>query len=347
MTNPIHARDGKRKFINNLSIWARGNFFIPDARSLWIKPSVKYLSGYLQNNKVDALLTDGPPHTNTVIACKLSRKFNIPWLADFQDPWTQVDYYKFFKLTKWADRKHKRLEQETFATAKKITIASPTWKKELESIGATNVDVIFWGYDEEDFIDLKPEPDSKFTVYHGGMLGFDRHPGTLLSVLKELKDEIPEFGSDLEIKLAGFIDYSILKTIDELGLQSNLKNLGTVGRKEALQHTLNAHILLLLINKADNAKGRIPGKLFELMRAGRPILGLGIEGGDVHKIIKKSGAGSYFDYGSAKEIKAYILDKYELYKKGLNKFSSLQDIKEYSVENQTNNVAYYLNKISI
>ena len=42
MNNPVHVRD-KRTWVDNLAIWIRGNFFIPDARKFWIKPSVKYL----------------------------------------------------------------------------------------------------------------------------------------------------------------------------------------------------------------------------------------------------------------------------------------------------------------
>ena len=346
MTNPIHARDGKRKLINNISIWIRGNFFIPDARSLWIKPSVKFLSKYLEKNKIDALLTDGPPHTNTVIACRLSQKFDIPWLADFQDPWTQVDYYKLFKLTRWADKKHHRLEQETFATAKKMTIASPTWKKDLEAIGAKNVDVIFWGYDEQDFNEIDPVPSNKFTLYHAGMFGFDRHAGTLFEVLKELKEEINGFDKDLEIKLAGFIDYSIIQSIEQNGLKENLNNLGAIPRKKALQHTLESHILLLLINKADNALGRIPGKLFELMRANRSILALGDEGSDVQKIITKSNAGTYCEYDNKETIKNYLKEQYANYKQGSKKSTLLtKNIEEYSVENQTKKIASYLDSI--
>ncbi len=345
MNNPIHARDGKRKFINNLSIWIRGNFFIPDARALWIRPSVNYLSKYLLVNPVDAILTDGPPHTNTVIACRLSKKFNIPWLADFQDPWTQVDYYKLLKLTKWADKKHHKLEQETFKTAKKFTIASPTWKNELEQIGAKNVDVIFWGYDEDDFKALNKNLDSKFSIYHAGLLGFDRHPYTLLKILAELKDEIQGFGDNLEIKLAGFVDYSINKTIDALKLTNNLNFLGTIKRQAALEHTINSQILLLLINKAENARGRIPGKLFELMRSKRPILTLGTDKSDVQNIITQTNTGEYFGYNDHSSIKEYIKAKYELFVKGKNVVVSNVDIKEYSVENQTRKIGKYLDEI--
>ena len=113
--DPVHVRQ-KKSFIDNFAIWVRGNFFIPDARCLWIKPSVRYLKRYLKDHPVEAIFTDGPPHTNTVIGQRLSSELGIPWLADFQDPWTQVDYYKLYKIGKLADRRHKTLEQQAFKT---------------------------------------------------------------------------------------------------------------------------------------------------------------------------------------------------------------------------------------
>ena len=168
--NPVYVRDRKRSKIDEFAIWVRGNFFIPDARSMWIKPSVRYLKKWVKENPVDAILTDGPPHTNTVIGCRLSQATGIPWLADFQDPWTQVDYYEMLKIGKRADRIHHKLEQECFRTAKKITIASPTWAGDLESIGAENVDPVFWGYDDDDFPEKWPEADDTFSIVHAGQL---------------------------------------------------------------------------------------------------------------------------------------------------------------------------------
>ena len=343
-SNPVYARDKKVPFIDDLAIWIRGNFFIPDARFMWIKPSVEYLKKFLINHPVDAILTDGPPHTNTVIACQLSKELNIPWLADFQDPWTQVDYYKMLKIGKRADKKHRKMEQDVFKTAKKITIASPTWANDLEEIGAKNVDVIFWGYDEDDFRDLKNNLDSKFTIYHGGILGFDRNPEIFFNVLADLKNEIPDFSSDLEIKLAGNVDVDVLKSLKNSNLEENLNNLGFIKRHEALQCAMNARLLLLPVNKADNAKGRIPGKLFELLRTSRPIIGLGIKGGDVENIILKCNAGVYLNYDDYNEIKEYITNQYFQFKKG-NMVNTFADVEEYSIENQTKKISRYLDSI--
>lgn len=342
MSNPVHVRGKKQTWKDRFAIWVRGNFFIPDARSLWIKPSVRYLKKYLRENHVDAILSDGPPHTNTMIACRLSQKTGIPWLGDFQDPWTQVDYYQLFPFTKKADRKHRLMEQEAFRTSKKITIASPTWKKDLESIGAKNVDVIYWGYDEDDFTGLpqKKNPD-EFVISHAGLFGFDRKPDNLFKALAELKKEIPDFARKLRIKLAGMIDYSILESIEQNGLNENLVNLGNIKREEALQLTLDSDMLLLPLNKSENIMGRVPGKLFEQLRSGNPLLVIGPDGSDVQHIVESTRTGKSFAYDNFSAIKDFVkkvFSKEYQYDPG--------DISEYSVKNQVKKISVYLNEIT-
>jgi len=347
LNNIVHVRD-KQSLFDKLGIWVRGNYFIPDARFLWIKPSVKFLTAYLKDNPVDAILTDGPPHTNTVIGCEVSKNTNIPWLADFQDPWTQVDYYQLFKIGKKADKKHKALEQDTFKVAKKITIASPNWKKEIEEIGAKNVDVIYYGYDDDDFNDVELHPDKKFSISHAGLLGFDRNPENLLIAIKELIDELPSLKTDLEIKLIGQVDYSILQLIKELDLESVLNAVGTISRKQTLSEISNSWLLLLPLNKAKNAKGRMPGKLYEYIKTKRPIINLGPLDSDVSKIIDDYQLGVNFEYSNVKDLKTYLKDNYQNYylKNNFSALNSISDTSTFSNKNQTKKIAQYLNEIS-
>src|SRR4051812_47618816 len=79
----------KAGITDKISIWIRGNFFIPDARKFWIKPSIKYLSSYIAQNKIDYVISSGPPHSMHLIAAGLKSKFpHVKWVADFRDPWT-------------------------------------------------------------------------------------------------------------------------------------------------------------------------------------------------------------------------------------------------------------------
>jgi glycosyltransferase involved in cell wall biosynthesis len=344
--NPIHVRSKKTNILDRLAIWIRGNFFIPDARALWIKPSVRFLSKYLRQYPVDAILSDGPPHTNTVIACRISKKFNLSWLADFQDPWTQVDYYKLLKLTRRADRKHREMEQEVFRTAKAITIASPTWKKDLEKIGARNVHVVYYGYDEDDFKHLEAgTTPEQFVISHAGLLGYDRNPEIFFKVIRDILSEHPQRKKVLKLLFPGSIDFSVKESIRHLGLTEVTDLPGILPRPEALRVTMTSSLLLLPLNKAENARGRIPGKLFEYLRAGKPILALGPVDSDVAGILGQTGHGQCFEYDDYEGIKNYVL-RHLKSSGSIAHTEGRKDVSVFSVENQTRIIASILNAIT-
>lgn len=330
----------KKSIIDKFGMWVRGNFFIPDARSAWIKPCIKYLDNYLVNNHIDAILTDGPPHTNTVIGMRVSQKHSIPWLADFQDPWTQVDYYTQLHIGRRADRIHRALEQEVFQTAKKITIASPSWKKDLESIGGRNVDVIYYGYDETDFAEFSAKEEDLFVIFHGGLLGADRNPETLFSVISELINKYPEIGSRVKLKFAGEVDVSVKNALNKHSLLEYTELMGMIPRKQVVKEYEKSSLLLLPINKADNAAGRIPGKLFEMLRTNKPILVLGPDDGDVKSIIEKENAGCSFDYEDKQSL--YDFMENSIVKNKFENFSSSANIQVYSNKMITGQIAKYL-----
>jgi glycosyltransferase involved in cell wall biosynthesis len=341
----ITANSSKKKtFIDKLGMWIRGNFFIPDARFLWIKPSVSYLTTYLQKHPVDAIFTDGPPHTNTVIGLQVAKKFNIPWIADFQDPWTQVDYYTELYIGKRADRKHKQLEKAVFDTAQQITIASPTWKTDLEGIGAKNVEVLYYGYDEADFKEFKTIPNDFFTIVHAGLLGADRNPVTFFEVLGNLLQETPQLKDKIKIILAGEVDLSVQKCIEQNGLKERTTYCGMISRQEVYALYASASLLILPVNQAANAKGRIPGKLFELLRTAKPILVFGPSDGDVKQIVEQKQRGISVRYHDHQKLKNYL--QKAIFEHEFENFDANSSVREFSNFELTQQVAKLLDGIT-
>jgi hypothetical protein len=335
----------KKTLIDKFGMWLRGNFFIPDARFLWIRPSVKYLQKYLLENPVDAVFTDGPPHTNTVIGLRIAKEFNLPWLADFQDPWTQVDYYQDLYIGKRADQKHKALEQAVFNTANQITIASPSWKTDLEAIGAKNVDVLYYGYDESDFIGFKSIDTPFFDIVHAGLLGADRNPTALFEVLGKLLQAHPEIQEKIRIQLAGEVDLSVKNAIERCGLNAMTTYHGMISRQEVLDLYAKASLLILPINKAANAKGRIPGKLFELLRTNKPILVFGPTNGDVKQIVAQKKRGISLEYNDTNGLKSYLENA--LLNADFQNFDPTHSVNEFSNRNLTEKVANWLNNMNL
>ena len=145
----------------------RGNFFIPDPKIVWVHKSVKYLHKYLQSNKVDVIISTGPPHSMHLIAQKLHQKNSIKWIADFRDPWTDLYYNANFKQTFFAKKRNKKLENLVLTNADCVLTVSNTLKKEFFKT-AQQVEVITNGYDDEAAVDFKM--DTKFTLSHIGSL---------------------------------------------------------------------------------------------------------------------------------------------------------------------------------
>ena len=334
------GKSWKQKF----AIWVRSNFFIPDARKFWIKPSIKYLNEYLRENPVDAIISSGPPHSCHLIALPLKNEFNIPWIADFRDPWTNIDFYQELSLTTWADKKHHRLEEIVLKTADVVVPIGKTMGEELKDLGAKNVVVIPNGYDVKR--ETSKQMDAKFTLTHIGTLGKARNPMLLWKVLSEICSENLEFANDCHVQLMGSIDAAIKNSVQEFGLNSQVSYGGSVSNHIALDLQSKSQVLLLLINQSPNAKGILTGKFFEYLSVQRPILAIGPKDGDAAEMLNETQAGLLADYDQAALLKQHILAYYQLYKSGELNITTT-GIEKYSRKNLTKILANLLNELTI
>lgn len=332
---------------HRLAIWVRSNFFIPDARALWISGSVKKLTAYLRENPVDAMISTGPPHSNNRIATLVKKQTGLPWIANFQDPWTQVDYFSSLPLMGWARKKHERMERELFDLADLKVIVSPSWREDLRRLNPGRVEVITNGFDPEDFAALRRQPHEKFSVSYIGIMGFDRYAEEFFDAVVELNEALPGFREDFRLNLRGEVDYRILAAIREKGLEEQTDYQGAVARAKALQLILDSHLLLLLQNQADNARGRIPGKLFEYLAVRRPVLNFGPTDGDVAGILERAGAGVTYTYtGNKRHIKALLKQHYAKFLAREDTSVPGENIHEFSYSELTRRLAGYLDEVT-
>ena len=95
ISSGLVPEETRQNILQRFLLYIRGNLFIPDARVLWVKPSFKFLRKYLENEKIETIITTGPPHSLHLIGQRLKRYFDqdIKWIADFRDPWTAISYH--------------------------------------------------------------------------------------------------------------------------------------------------------------------------------------------------------------------------------------------------------------
>lgn len=344
--NPGFLQESKgNSSLQKLSLWVRGNLFIPDAKMFWIKPASKYLINYLEEHQVDAIISTGPPHTTHMIANKVIKKHKIPWLADFRDPWTNIDFYHKLMLTSWADRKHRRQEQKVLKNANQVVTVSWSWAEDFHKISDRKLKVITNGYDPADFTEAgKVALDQKFTITHAGSLNDDRNPHALWKALKELMNEIDGFSNDLQLKFIGPVDISAIEGLSKHGLKNHFLKIGSLSHKEVITHLISSQVLLLPLNDTPNIDGVIPGKLYEYIGAKRPIICIGKPDGDAAKIIKETKAGEVSDFNDTETLKENIKNYYQEYKKK-NLHISSEGFEKYSRKLLAGQIADELNKI--
>jgi len=334
------SENKKPKRTEKLAVWVRGNFFIPDARKFWIKPSVKYLKNYLKENSVDAIVSTGPPHSMHLIAKELKKSLNVKWLADFRDPWTNIDFYKDLMLSKTADKKHKRLEREVLQEADVVLSIGNTMGKELTDLGAKRSEVITNGYDIEKNLE-EVALDEKFSVAHIGTMTKSRNPEVLWEVLSMLIDNNEVFKNRLEIKLVGKVDISVMESIEKYNLLDYVRKIEYLPHDEVIIEQRKSHLLLLVVNDTPNAKGILTGKFFEYMSSGRPTLCIGPNDGDVADIIRETEAGSVFESKDGEALKQYILKSFE----GKIAFKTNSSVEKYSRKQLTKKLVSILDSI--
>lgn len=311
ISSGIIPNQKKQSFLEKTLLWVRGNLFIPDARFLWIKPSVKYLKQYIKENNIDTIVTSGPPHSLHLIGLQLKKDLNIKWFADFRDPWTTIGYHKALKLSSYAEKKHKALEKEVLNSADTIIVTSKTTKTEFEAITSKPIEVITNGYDVEK---IEKQPlDDKFTLAHIGSFLSERNPRILWKVLKELIKENKDFKNDFRLKLIGATSQEVLDTISEFKLNDYVQNLGYVSHQEAVEHQRKSQVLLLIEIDSEVTKSIIPGKLFEYMVSERPIIAIGPNDSDFAEIITSTNTGVFFTYDEKEKLKALLLKYYQEY----------------------------------
>ena len=341
ISSGIIPNQKKQSFLEKTLLWVRGNIFIPDARFLWVKPSVKYLKKYIQENNIDTIVTSGPPHSLHLIGLGLKNELNIKWLADFRDPWTTIGYHKALKLSSYAEKKHKALEATVLNSADTIIVTSKTTKTEFQAITSRPIEVITNGYDIEK-VNKKPL-DDKFTLAHIGSFLSERNPRILWQALQELVTENENFKNDFQLKLIGAVSQEVLDTISEFKLTNYVLNLGYVSHQEAIEHQRKSQVLLLIEINSEATKSIIPGKLFEYMVSERPIIAIGPEGSDFAEIITATNTGVFFTYNEKEKLKALLLEYYNLYSVQNLKVHAV-GLQQYSRKNLTEKLVELINK---
>lgn len=275
--------------------WFRLNLFVPDAKIGWFPKALSRGKAIVEQENIDLIFSSGPPHTVQLIARALARSKNLPWVADFRDPWTDINYYQVAcrsAITNWVDCK---LESLCLRSSSATTTVSEGLKVLLTKKSISpKVHLLPNGYDALDLPSKKPQKNDALTIYYGGSLLSEQVPIALLQALSSLKNKSQT--TSIRFRLAGYCCIELEDAIRNFGLSHHFEKLGYLQHEEASIELVNADLSLLVINRVPNNECIVTGKIFEYMGARNPILGIGPLHGDAARLLESTGSGRMFDY---------------------------------------------------
>lgn len=273
--------------------WIRVNLFLPDARLGWYPFAIREGKRVIHMEKPDLIFSSSPPHSLQVVARKLAAWSQLPWVADFRDPWTDAFWDKDIKRKWWADRLNKRLEQKVLEQATIVTTVSHGFQRLFNRKGRKSpIAVITNGFDAADFSKVRMPGGSKMHIVYAGHIAASQNPVNLFQGLAALPAALRQ---QIQLDFYGSQDDSVMQTIERLGLIEQMAFHGYVSHDQVMQAMQNADVLCLLLPQR-HAEGVIPGKLFEYLATGNYILGIGDSKGETASILADCEAGEMFDF---------------------------------------------------
>ena len=331
--NSGFAGEGKANFFDSLFRFIRGNFFIPDARIGWNKFALEKARELIHLHSIDTVITSSPPHSTQLIGLQLKKEFNLKWLADLRDPWTEIYYNKLLFRTKWARKIDYRYEQACLQNADALIVVSEDIKRRFGETRETILEkthVIPNGFDEEDFSHerIKNDAGVKYISYVGN-LGLQYPVDGFLDAFAEIiKKE-----NNWKLHFVGNCHKGIKTIVDKLNLTDSVEFVPYVNHSEAIDYMQKASVLLLIIPEIKNNKGILTGKLFEYLATGNPILNIGPKDGDAASILKENAFTITLNPNEKQKIIDFILNP-----SPTNKLSDLSEHK-FSRRNLTEKVS--------
>ena len=299
---PAPQSGGLRERIGRHYMWL---VRFPDRQGGWL-PFLRRAGGELLKRRgFDLIYASGPPFTTFVAASRLSRRFGVPWIAEYRDGWS---HYSYTPKPEWRERIDAFLERRITGSATGLVAVSQPWADYYEAQFHKPTAAIYNGFDpvQRAASPRVSRPGLPVSIVHMGTIYPGLRDPSLLFEAIRLANLTP---GEVEVAFYGAGGNTVLPLAARHGVQDFVKVPPRVPYQRALEIQAASDVLLLLQSPADMAN--VPAKTFEYFAARRPILGLGLDEGIPARLVRERNAGLYrTDAGAiAKQLIAWVAQK--------------------------------------
>ncbi len=308
----------RRGFKENVAHCIRATFFIPDARVFWWRKATRSALLAVQQHNISALYSSSPPYTCALIARSVQQKTGLPWVAGFRDPWTNflTTPDRWF-LPAAIDR---MLERSVFRRATAIECA---WNgiitDALEKMPWLDRQKLYHvpnGFDRADFPDISYTPNERFTITYTGSLYGHRTPKALIEALEQLVTKGTITTTTIKLQFAGRFGTDIEQMFQQSTIAESIQVLGYVSHGESISYLMKSELNVLIVDDAKESAEIVPGKVYEYLGVGRPILAIAPEGSAVHRLITETQAGRCISGSNIADIALFLSEAIECWRNG-------------------------------
>ncbi|RMH01178.1 MAG: glycosyltransferase [Chloroflexi bacterium] len=293
---------------------------VVDQQLGWLPFATREGIKIFQKEGIDVIFTTSAPYTAHLVGLKLKQQTNLPWIADFRDPW--VGNFSLTFPTFLHRQLAQRLEQKILETADRVVVVSEPMRQAFlgryTRLDANRVVVIPNGYDPSDFEiaePINPDPTKMTIVYTGSFYGRVQTPHYFLQGLCIAFDRgyLPK--QAVQVYFVGSISQSIHRQLKVLNLTNTVKVTGHIPHQRSIGYLLSADVLLLVIGVAAGSNVVLTGKIFEYLAAGKPILAL-VPPGAAADLLNEVGVGYIVPPDDPDAIAKAIADLYSAWQHG-------------------------------
>jgi glycosyltransferase involved in cell wall biosynthesis len=206
-----------------------------------------------------------------------------------------------------AKNSHRRLEKKVLQTADEVITITPFYVKQFERLSGRKVKLLTNGFDDEDFANFKLKKSDRFLIRHVGIVNEKCDPRPFMRIVAELCKTNEEIGKATTIEFVGQVHPSFRKFVVEDKVLSMITVFtDPVPHKALMEIYATSAVAVLILTGYKDAEGYMPGKLFEYIATGLPVLGVGPSSGDAASILNNVQHGKMFDHTDREGITEFL-----------------------------------------